>query len=230
MAPTPSGKKRSRNTSLGDLNAEKKQKPQGDESASTSNDTLPAVASPRCQLQQSGAVPPTESMNGVHQTPVLGSKFVKEAEPSPYMMTARKDEGTPTEGTKPANLAKTPAKLVKKLEAVKEQKEGASEKTVVVHRSASAFFCAAFFLFLWIGSSALLGGLWLAERLEHNMDVWKLRQELMERSEKDTDPEISSLLVEVEIWKVKSLEAEYKLSGFKSEFQEQMAQLEEFKK
>jgi hypothetical protein len=83
--------------------------------------------------------------------------------------------------------------------------------------------------FLWIGSSAVLGGLLLREKLNHEMHVFQLKQEILdpvspsaEVSKKD-EKDFLDLL---EVYKTKAMESEAKLQGCKQEFLDSLTRLE----
>jgi uncharacterized protein HemX len=148
-------------------------------------------------------------------------------------MTARQ-EGKSTKGS--PSKKSTPAKLVKKLDAVKEEEESAKKtksatknEVKVVRRG--SLLCTALLFFLWVGSSAVLGGLFLVEKMNHEMRVFELQQELLDSAKPKADQgkpasgkeELTQLVEEL---KARTAEAESKLAGYKLEFVESLTKLE----
>mmetsp|Transcript_30619 Transcript_30619/g.50568 ORF Transcript_30619/g.50568 Transcript_30619/m.50568 type:complete len:238 (+) Transcript_30619:39-752(+) len=231
-----SAKKRNRETTPVDVASDKKLKG-GKEAARGANGTVPRAAS--------AAV-----INGIVDTPVPSTSPARggktkappsKAFTSPAITSKGDREETPYFTTQqdkpPKTLSKkhTPSKLVKKLDAVQEEGEsakkpkatnGKSPQVKVVRRG--SFFFTTFLLFLWIASSATLGGLFLVEKLNHELHVFQLEQELLEKYANvgDKVPDKQELLKLVEELKGRTAEAEFKLAGYKLEFQESLTKLE----
>lgn len=230
-------KKRNRETTQFDVDPDKKLKGGKDEATGNGTrasstvvngtvDSLPTTSSKSPTATKKAKNPPPRE---AFESPAISSS--KDEEETPYM-TARQDKSKKTSPLK----KNTPAKLVNKLEAVREEEESAKKqkaatkpKVKIVYRG--SWFCTSLFLCLWIGSSAILGGLYLAEKLNHDMHVFLLQQELLDspKVEEEAQKAPQELAKLVEELQERNVEAEGKLAGFKREFQKSLARLEKAK-
>jgi hypothetical protein len=230
MTGTKAAKKRVRETTPVDVDPDKKLKETtaetiGKVGASTaavngSVDIRPSSSPTRSRK----ATPPPEAF----KSPAIGNA---EEQETPYM-TAR--QGGKSGKSSPSKKS-TPAKLVEKLDAVKEEedfaKKPATIKEPVKTERPGSLLVTALLFFLWVGSSAVLGGLFLVEKMNHEMRVFELQQELLDSAKSASDQgkpasgnvELTQLVEEL---KARTAEAESKLAGYKLEFEESLTKLE----
>ena len=103
------------------------------------------------------------------------------------------------------------------------------EESVIKIVYRGSWFYTTLLFFLWIASSAVLGGLYLQEKLNNELRAFQFEQELLDSfppivDENTTDKK--ALLNLVEEYKVKAMESEAKLQGCKREFRDSLARLE----
>ena len=125
---------------------------------------------------------------------------------------------------KPA-VAPVPAPAV---DAPTESKAIEKRKKKATRRGPLYYCTVLFLLFLWIGSSAVLGGLWAAEFINHQIDVWRLTEMV-----RDTPPTTAVVPVsvrrledEVDQLKLQVLAARQEAAGYRLEFEEILQDLE----
>lgn len=98
----------------------------------------------------------------------------------------------------------------------------------IVYRGSWVYSTLLFFL--WIGSSAVLGGMFLMEKLNHEMHTFQLEQKLLDMFppivETEKTKNEKALLDLVEEYKIKAMESEAKLQGCKREFRDSLMRLE----
>jgi hypothetical protein len=230
------GKKRSRKITPEDADPDKKLKNEENGAlAEVSAPVLNGTASP-----SNGSTPLKEEVKGkeelkgepreAFESPLARSSEIVAEEETPFMTALQeKPKKAPTPKT-------TPAKLVKKLDAVleeeevakKPEEEAAKSKPVVKVVNRGSWFCTTLLVLIWIGSSSILGGLWLVEKLNHEMNVFQLQQEILELrgTSKENQKGEKELLDLVEEYKLKAAESESKLTGFKRDFQATLTSLE----
>jgi len=231
------GKKRSRMATPEDADPDKKIKSIKDfdgelSSIESSNGGVSGVGSVSSAviplLPQAQNQPKASQLNTSFESPVPTKLETKQMMEETPFTTALQDKPKPA-------IAKTaiPSQLVTKLEAVAEEGNivgpdvALSKPTKqVIYRG--SWFCTTLLLFLWVGSSAVLGGLWLHEKLNHDLYAFKLQQELLDAPtlSEDINVDNKELLELVEKYKLKAIESEGKLQGCKMEFYDALVRLE----
>lgn len=230
------GKKRLRHTTHEDVSSDKKLKSATTTTTANTTTDRPTPVSDRVTGTQGAthaAVKKKVSTSTIHKaafgSPIPSNKHQKHSkEPTPFSSKSAENVSK-----LPAGNASLPAKGELKAEAITGGENpvlSLQEKPVakIVYRV--SWVWTTLLLFLWIGSSAVLGGLYLQEKLNHEMHVFQLEQEILdsvsptsEVSKKDEN----DLLDLMEVYKAKAMESEAKLQGCKREFQDSLTKLEQ---
>lgn len=233
--PETLGKKRSRKATAEDADPDKKIKSIKDfngQLLSSEDGRVATVISVKSAvvplLPQDRDQPKVSQASITFESPVPKKSEIKEIiEETPF--TTALQEKPKQAGGKTV----IPSKLVTTLDAVTEEDHIAGSNITLSNPAKQVMYrgswlCTTLLLFLWVGSSAVLGGLWLHEKLNHKLHSFKLEQDLLDAPTPSEDINVNNkeLLALLEKYRLKVIESEGKLQGCKKEFYDALVSLE----